>query len=247
MIMHQKRFYRNVVSNHNRVAFRVTVKETDLFVQADKLLAHITRELILKYRAFIESYINQYPEFLHTMAPWNSSGPMSAIINDMVSAGKKAGVGPMAAVAGAIAQCVGLELLSHSNEVVVENGGDIFLKTDAAVTMGIFAGTSPLSMRLGLCIEPDDDPVSVCTSSGTVGHSLSLGKADAVCVMSNSCSLADAAATSIGNCLISENRISSAINFGKNIEGVKGIVVIMGEKIGVWGDLEVVPLNLEKG
>ncbi len=240
----QKRYYRNLLSSKDRVAFRVAVQETDLYVQALKPLENITRELILTHRGYIEKYIKKHPEFLDTLNPWRLHGPAPTIICDMVSAGQKAGVGPMAAVAGAIAEHVGVDLLKYTDEVVVENGGDIFLKTDDPVNMGIFAGTSPLSMRMGLCIKSKEKPVAVCTSSGTVGHSLSLGKADAVCVVSDSGSLADAAATSIGNRLKSKDHIASAIDFGKEIDGVNGIVVIVGEAVGMWGDLEVVPLNL---
>jgi hypothetical protein len=153
----------------------------------------------------------------------------------------------MAAVAGAIAEHVGLDLLFHTDEVIVENGGDIFLKTHSPVTVGVFAGDSPLSLRIGLRINPKENPLSVCTSSGTVGHSLSFGKADAVCVISRSCSLADAAATSIGNKVESKAHIQRAIDFGKQIEGVMGIVVIVGDAVGAWGEVEMVPLEREKG
>lgn len=243
----QKRFYRNLLSKDNLVAFKVTVKETDLFVQTLEPLEDVTRELILEKRGYIENYIKRYPEFARTLKPWRVYSPEPVIINDMALASEKAGVGPMAAVAGAIAEHVGRDLLKHSVEVVVENGGDIFLKLASPVTIGIFAGESPLSLRLGLCIEPGEKPVSVCTSSGTVGHSLSFGRADAVCVISDSCSLADAAATSIGNQVKSKAHIQSAIDFGKRIEGVTGIVVIIGDAVGMWGDLNVVPLELEKG
>jgi ApbE superfamily uncharacterized protein (UPF0280 family) len=241
--MYQKRSYRNLTARENLVAFRVTVKETDLFVHAVKPLEEITRELILKHRGVIEAYIKRHPEFVKTLKPWRVSGPAPIIINNMASAGEKAGVGPMAAVAGAIAEHVGIDLLMHTDEVVVENGGDIFFKTNGPVTIGIFAGKSPISLGMGLRVDPGEKPLSVCTSSGTVGHSLSFGKADAVCVLSGSCSLADAAATSIGNQITSKAHIGSAIDFGKNIKGVDGIVVIMGNKIGMWGEMEVVRLK----
>ena len=243
----RKRFYRNLVLKDHLVDFRVTVKETDLFIQALKPLEYITRELVLENRGYIENYIKRYPEFARTLKPWRVRGPESKIINEMAIAGEKAGVGPMAAVAGAIAEHVGSGLLKHSDEVVVENGGDIFLRLRNPVSIGIFAGESPLSLRMGICVDSREKPISICTSSGTVGHSLSLGIADAVCVVSDSCSLADAAATSIGNRVTSKAHIQSAIDFGKHIEGVRGIVVIIGDDVGIWGDLEVVPLKLEKG
>lgn len=241
--MHKKRTYRNLVKKDTLVSFNVIVKETDLFIQARENLADKTTELVLKYRGYIESYINRYPEFESTLKPWQMNGPAPGIVRDMVNAGNKAGVGPMAAVAGAIAEYVGLDLLSFSDEVVVENGGDIFLKTNKPVKIGIFAGKSPLSLRIGFRIDSIKKPAGVCTSSGTVGHSLSLGNADAVCVLSESCPLADAAATSIGNHIQSKADIPKAIDMGKNIKGIDAIAIIMGEEIGLWGNLELIPVN----
>jgi ApbE superfamily uncharacterized protein (UPF0280 family) len=241
--MYQDRTYRSLVYRDKLVAYRVAVKETDVLVHANQRLEDVTKELILKYRGYIETYINRNPEFAETLRPWSISGPAPLIVKDMAAAGEKAGVGPMAAVAGAIAERVGFELLSYTNELVVENGGDIFFKVDGPVTVGIFAGSSPLSLRIGLRIDSGYKPFAVCTSSGTVGHSLSLGKADAVCILSGSCSLADAAATSIGNRVQSKKDIQQALDFGKRVEGVTGIVVIIGDAIGMWGDLEIIPLN----
>ena len=114
----------------------------------------------------------------------------------MIRAGTVAGVGPMAAIAGAIAENVGRGLLEFADQVIVENGGDVFIKTRRPVTVGIYAGSSPLSMQIGMRLDSKKAPLAVCTSSGTLGHSLSLGRADAVCAVADSCALADAAATS---------------------------------------------------
>ena len=119
---HQKRTYRSFLHKDGLAAFRVAVKETDLFVHAVSPLEDITKELILKHRGYIETYIQQHPEFAKTLQPWHVAGPAPLIIKDMAGAGEKAGVGPMAAVAGAIAEHVGTELLMHTKEVIVENG-----------------------------------------------------------------------------------------------------------------------------
>lgn len=245
--MFKERAYRNLVHQDNLVSFRVAVKETDLFVHAAKQLEDVTRELVLKHRGYLEAYIHKNQEFAKTLEPYCINGPAPIIIKEMAAAGEKTGVGPMAAVAGAIAEHVGKGLLSYTDEVVVENGGDIFIKTDSPVTAGIFAGQSPFSMHIGLRVDPMGKPVSICTSSGTIGHSLSLGKADAVCVVSESGSLADAAATSIGNHVTSKTDIQKAIEFGKNIDGVTGLVIIMGDRIGLYGKVEMVPLKAKKG
>lgn len=245
--MYQDRTYRNLLCSKDLVSFRVIVKETDVLIHAEKHLEDITKELILRHRGYIENYVQRYPGFLRTLDPWRIRGPAPLIIKDMVAAGSKAGVGPMAAVAGAIAEHVGVDLLSHTNQVVVENGGDVFLKTNDRVIVGIFAGRSPLSLRIGLSVDSGKKAVSVCTSSGTVGPSLSFGKADAVCVISKSGSLSDAAATSIGNHVKSKTDIQTAVDFGKRIKGVSGIVVIADDEIGLWGDLSMVPLEGKKG
>jgi hypothetical protein len=102
-------------------------------------------------------------------------------------------------------------------------------------------------MRIGLRIESPNASTAVCTSSGTVGHSISFGKADAVCVLSPSCSLADAAATAVGNRVHQKSDIAPALELGKKIRRVNGIVIIKDDKIGMWGDLNIVPLPATDG
>jgi len=157
----------------------------------------------------------------------------------MVEAGKKAGVGPMASVAGAIAEFVGRELLAFSPEIIVENGGDIYLKSLTDRIVGVYAGKSPFTGKIGLEIKAKDTPLGICTSSGTVGHSLSFGKADAVIVLSKSTILADAAATAIGNRVSESDDITGAIEFAEGIKGLKGLVIIKDDNIGLWGKVKI--------
>jgi ApbE superfamily uncharacterized protein (UPF0280 family) len=158
----------------------------------------------------------------------------------------KVGVGPFASVAGAMAEFVGRDLLKYSKEVIVENGGDIFLKTLRKRRIGIFAGKSRLSNRLALEILPDETPLGVCTSSGTVGHSLSFGKADAVVVVSESTPLADASATAIGNLIKEKKDIPKEIEKAKKIEGLKGVVIIKDGKLGIWGNITISKIKMQK-
>ncbi len=242
----QQRSYRNAIFNDRLVHFQMTVKETDLMISAAHPLESEARELVLTHRGYLENYIEQHPDFIKTLVPWRLDGPAPAIVRNMSLAGEKAGVGPMAAVAGALSEIVGKGLLKNSDEVIVENGGDTFFKTKVPVIVGIYAGKSPLSMNIGLMVDSCEHPVALCTSSGTIGHSLSFGKADAVCVMSDSCALADAVATAVGNRVQSSKDISTAIQFGKSIHGVMGLVVIIGKDMGLWGDIEVMPLRGKK-
>ena len=237
---YQERTYRNKISKENLISFQIKVGETDLYISADKDLADIARKSVHKYRRFIEEYIKHCPQFLDSLVPIEPDETAPAIIKDMLKASRIAGVGPMASVAGAIAQYVGLDLLEYSDDVIVENGGDIFLKSESEINIGIFAGESPMSYKVALRIRSEDMPLGICTSSGTVGHSLSLGVADAVCVTSKSASLADAAATSIGNRVRKERDIKVALEAGAEIEGVLGILIIAGDKMGAYGAIELV-------
>lgn len=237
---YEKRTYRSLVTDKNLASFRVVVKETDLLVRADKPLETETKNLVLKYRIPLERYLEQHPDFVHTMLPWPHDELAPPIVRTMIAAGDNAGVGPMAAVAGAIAEYVGRGLLAHSENVIVENGGDVFIKTVFPLVAAIFAGKSPLSTKVGVRINSPGRPVAVCTSSGTLGHSFSLGRADAAVVIAESTALADAAATAIGNMVSGETDIERAITFGEGIESVTGIVVILGSRMGFWGDVELV-------
>jgi ApbE superfamily uncharacterized protein (UPF0280 family) len=240
--MYEKRTYRNLVKTDDLVKFEVIVKETDLLIRAERDFYQEARESVLKYRRQLETYIEMTPEFQRSLTPLNEDPYAPEIVQEMLRTSRLANVGPMAAVAGAVAESVSKDLLLVSKEVIVENGGDIYLSTLQERVIGIYAGNSPLSLKIGIVIEPEKSPLGICTSSGTVGHSLSFGKADAVLVLSRSGALADAAATAIGNIVGNEKDIEQGLEFGKEIEGVLGILIIVGEKMGVWGDIKLIKL-----
>lgn len=240
--MFSNRDYRVKSKRKGLVPFIVTVKETDLYIQACSDLSDTALRSVLRQRGYIETHMTLDPQFKTSLKPIEGIEPAPAIVMEMIEAGKKAGVGPMAAIAGAISEFAGQSLLKYSKEVIVENGGDVFFKTASHTAFTIFAGTSPLSMKIGVRIAPRNTSMGLCTSSGTVGHSTSFGKADAVTVISPSCALADAAATALANIVKTERDIKRAINAGQQIPGVEGLVIIKGEKLGVWGDLELVSI-----
>jgi ApbE superfamily uncharacterized protein (UPF0280 family) len=161
----------------------------------------------------------------------------------MLLAATNASVGPMAAVAGAVAERVGKSLQTVSREVVVENGGDVFLRARREITVGLFAGGSPLSMQMGMRIQPEDTPCGICTSSGKVGPSLSFGKADAVTIWAPSTALADAVATALANRVTAPEDIEPTLELAKTIHGLKGALVVLEDRIGVWGPVDIVRLT----
>ena len=198
--------------------------------------------MALACRYPLEHYIGAHALFLTTLSPIPEDPYAPPMVKEMIRASSQVGTGPMASVAGAIAQTVGEGLLGLSGEVIVENGGDLFLAAKRPVTVAIFAGSSPLSERLGIRVYPYQMPLGVCTSSSTVGHSLSLGNADAVCVLSRSAALADAAATALGNKIKGVRDIEPATDWARTVEGIAGGVVIIGATMASWGEVELVTL-----
>lgn len=235
---HHERTYRQLVDGH-LPSLRVTVQETDLNIYAHHITPAAVREAVIEQRGYIEGYIRRHPDFSVTLQPWPHDPLAPPIVREMIQAGKNAAVGPMAAVAGAMAEMVGRSLLARTDELIVENGGDIFLTTGRDVTVGIYAGRSPLSLKIGLKVQSSQSPLSICTSSGTVGHSISYGKADAVCVLSRSGAQADAGATAIGNHIKRPGDIEAAMQWGRTIPGVMGILIIIKDKMGMWGQIEI--------
>ena len=235
-----ERKYRSLVNPEGLVTFGVTAQETDLLIVAEMACLREARDAVVRHRHAIETYIATHPLFHESLVPLEDDPKAPKIVRCMLQASRRCGVGPMAGVAGAIAQFVGEELLTHSREVIVENGGDIYMRSSAERQVAIYAGSSPLSLKVGLAIPPERTPIGVCTSSGTVGHSRSFGRADAVCIVCGSPILADTAATAVANRIRTKRDIDSGLALAQQIEGVQGVVVIVAEALGVWGDLELV-------
>ena len=240
--VYEPRFYRDQMAAEGLVPFEVRVQETDLLICATDNLSAIAHELVIYYRALIEEFIERFPVFKTSFVPIEVPGNAPDIIKSMADAAKSAGVGPMAAVAGAISEYVGRALLEHADEVIVENGGDIFIKSNKDRKMGIYAGESPLSNRLAVAVKAVDTPLGICTSSGSVGHSTSFGKADAIVIFSADVALADAVATRVGNMVRTKEDIGKAIDFAQTVPGVEGVIIVIGDGLGGWGKFEFVPI-----
>jgi ApbE superfamily uncharacterized protein (UPF0280 family) len=242
MIEYRERTYRKRARAKDLVSFHVAVKETDLWVSAERSLENETRDLILDHRHQLERYIQSHPDFLTTLQSYPQDPYAPALVRDMIEATRGVGVGPMASVAGAIAQYVAKGLHQWSDQVIVENGGDIFLKANRPVTVSIFAGESPMSGKIGVVIPKEKMPLGICSSSGTVGHSLSMGVAELVCLLSPSAVLADGAATALGNRIKNKRALEKVAMWADQIKGIMGGLVILGDKMATWGEIELVGL-----
>ena len=243
MAAYQKRRYRVHCGRRGLTAFTVRVKETDLWILAQRDLSRQALESVLNHRRSLETYLSQRPGFLESLTPLPPDPLAPPLVRAMLQAGQTAGTGPMAAVAGAMAQAVGEELRELSPQVVVENGGDLFLAADRELTVGLWAGDSPLSGRLGIRVAGERMPTCLACSSGTVGHSLSLGRADAAVVAARDGALADAAATALGNRVSRRDHLAPALEWVSSLPGVEGALVVLGDRLGAWGEMTLVELE----
>ena len=237
-MIYQKRFYRNFSDTERWTSYRVKVETTDLFIRSRENLSLSAKKIVEKLRAEIKNHINKQKCFLTSLKPVKPLKHVMPVIKKMYRASYAANVGPMAAVAGAIAETVGEELLNETSEIIIENGGDIFLYAIEPVVISIFAGHSSFSGKIALKIDPRKTPAGVCTSSGSVGHSLSFGLTDAVTIISSDTSIADAVATGTANMVKSDKNFHSAIEYALNINAVSGVIIICQDKIAVKGDVE---------
>lgn len=239
----EPRTYRRTVDAAGLVTFEVVLAETDLQISASADLAGPAADLARALRADLEGYIATHPRFAESYVPVEVEPGAPEIVRAMADAALVAGVGPMAAVAGAIAERVARGLAEHAAEVIVENGGDLFVIGRTQRLIAMVAGDSPLSGALAIALEPATLPTAVCTSSGTVGHSVSHGSSHGVTIIAPDGALADAVATAIGNGVHSEDDVEAALVRALAIEGVRGAVVIAGERIGAAGDVTLVPVR----
>jgi len=248
-MVHSRRVYRDDMRPEGFITFECKVKETDLHIAVDAEsytpeLAEYTERRVLYYRNQLESYIARDPLFKHTLEPHIVELPAPGIVLAMVRAGNAAGVGPMAAVAGAVAEFVAADLLKTVKQVIVENGGDIFMKLDSPGHVLVYAGNSPFSNRISLEVRPG--AAGICTSSGTVGPSLSFGKADAAVILSPSAALSDAVATAAANRIQSPEDLPAALDFVKSVPGMEGALLILDDKLTAWGGVKILPAGSRK-
>ncbi|MBP2029686.1 ApbE superfamily uncharacterized protein (UPF0280 family) [Methanohalophilus levihalophilus] len=215
------------------------LKETIVTIKADKQeYIEVAKKSIISSRNLLEHYIVRDPYFKINLEPHECRENAPEIALRMANASQKVGIGPMSAVAGTISSFA-VEAMKEAGATyaVVDNGGDIAYITDRALHVGIYAGASPVK-DLAFVINPTRDVKGICTSSGTVGPSISFGMADAAIVFSNNVSLADAAATALGNATdIGPAAVEEAFSIVKGVDEIEGAMVIQGENVGMWGKL----------
>ena len=239
-----KRSYREDNCPQGMQSFTLTVKDTDLWVAVDGnvCVSGLVEELenyVWRQRACLEKYLEEDPIFHKSLTPRLARRDAPQLAVSMARAANRAGVGPMAAVAGAFALLAGEWLLDHTTQVIVENGGDIFCCCTEPVHVGVYAGTSPFSGRLLVEVDGGGRGKGICTSSATVGPSYSKGRADAAVIVSPDVLLADAVATATANKVCSPEDLERGTAFAMGIEGVEGVLVIMKDKLAACGNIQL--------
>ena len=243
---YEPRFYRNRMGENRFHSFMVGYKDSDLWIGIDKASFHpdmpaFAQKKLIELRKELEQYILTHPEFASSYTPIDTNAASPQIAIQMSAAGKIAETGPMAAVAGAFSEFLG-KAIQHKfevKEIVIENGGDIYLLLEQNMILSVYAGESSLSGKIGIEIPAKETPLGVCTSAGTVGPSTSFGNADAVMVAAKNTALADALATSIGNKIKSANDINPTLELMKTNKSIKSLLIICENKMGITGDFEL--------
>ena len=239
--MYQIRDYRKSFSNELKW-YNVCVEETDLMIGTDENYSKQVLKIVRTLRHDIYAAIEKNQEFFTSLVPIEYE-KAEGVAKIMVEAAKIAGVGPFAAVAGAINDMLADKLSDQSKQIFIENGGDIYIKSDKDRKIGIFAGKSVLSNKFAIEIPKEIFPVGICTSSATVGHSFSMGKADAAVVICKTSAVADAFATALCNRIKNIEDIAFALEWVNSFEEVIGAVAIMDDKIGAIGNIKLVKWN----
>lgn len=233
------RLYRVEAGAAGLVDFTVRYRQSDLLISAASDLSEEARRKLAQLHEELLSFIAAHPRFGESLVPYAVPDGAPPVVRRMAAAAAAFGVGPMAAVAGAFAQLVGEELLERSGELLVENGGDLFVASARERIVGIFAGSSVYSGRLALRLPPCPGGMGLCTSSATVGPSLSLGRADAAVVLADDAAAADAAASALGNLVKGSRDIGPALEKVSGKPGVRGCLVLLGEHLGAAGSVEL--------
>lgn len=221
---------------HSRIYRTFTYREAVLRISCSRF--DIVTSEIVRQRHILEDYIRWQPEFLKSLVPIAVHADAPEIARHMAWAAEQVGVGPMAAVAGAMAQWAAeAALAAGAKEAIVDNGGDIYLKAVEPVIVSLGTGTNKLADRLAFRVEPQETPLSICSSSGKMGPSMSLGQCDLATIVAKDAALADAAATQAANLVRKPKDIDAALERITAIRDILGVLLVKDDRIGLAGHL----------
>ncbi len=243
---YKERSYRSRFSDDGRRWFCVKFLESDLWIGVDSGSYRASMEedvyaFLVDLRRRMDAYLLMDPQYKAALTPYDAGLEAPNILKEMSRISHKTGIGPMSAVAGAVALRVAdfLKEKFGVEEVIVENGGDIYASVAEDMDISVFAGQSPLSEKVGLHIPAAAFPCGICTSSGTVGPSLSLGSADAMMIVCQDVLLADSYATAMANRIKTVSDLQPVIESIQSIPEILGALAVKDDRLAVTGQYEL--------
>lgn len=216
--------------------------ESDCTVVSEKKEAiQVARRQLLADRIILQKFVKAHPDWLKALNPVLSKDP-PLIVKRMEEAAEKAQVGPMAAIAGALADRMQEEMIQQVQvkTAVVENGGEIAVNSTTDIIIGLYVLTTALKANLGFRFKGENPPLGIGTSSGQFGHAISFGEADAVTIFAADAALGDAAATRVCNSVTGpdhEKAVQASLEIIDEIEGVSGAFIVRGKFVGQKGKI----------
>lgn len=214
---------------------KVEIGETAATIAAERRYIADAVAAIRSERGHIERKVRQDRFFLTTFEPYEACADDPPVVKRMCDATAKAGVGPMASVAGAVAaEAVEAMVRAGCAHCWVDNGGDIALKLDKAITLEVFSDLDS-GKAFGFDLSPTQKPMGICSSSGRLGHSISFGNSDVVVAIAEDAVLADALATAIGNRVVDRESLKTCFDPFKSIPGIIGSLAVLDGEVAVFG------------
>ena len=234
-----RNIYRNNVKTGEKYNWKITYHYSDLLLSSDKDIAGLIEEPLKEIYCFLHGCFKEDPAFLKSLSPVSIKPDYPEIIKKMCLLSSKFNVGPMAAVAGTVNEFLAEKMNKYCGSLIIENGGDLYLRSKKDRILGIYVKNKYFKDSISIRIKSENMPCGVCASSGTFGHSLSLGKCDLAVVLSKSAITADAAATAVANSISCKDDILKSIKHFRNCRGIDGLLIIKEDQIGLWGNIEL--------
>ncbi|MCL5072673.1 MAG: UPF0280 family protein [Actinobacteria bacterium] len=235
-----KDIYRVLVNSKSRFRWKINYKYKNTNIISNVDISSKIPNVLIDFYKVIEEFIKNNPVFAKTFNAFNTDIRFPEIVKKMCRGSVMFNVGPMASIAGAVCEYMAEELSKKNSYLAIENGGDIYIKSQNDVITGLFLKSKYFRDNLKMKIKKELLPCGIASSSGTLGHSLSLGKSDLIVVVCKSAILADSAATAAGNLIKTKEDIEKTLNYFTNFKEILAMVIIKDDKIGLYGNIELV-------
>jgi ApbE superfamily uncharacterized protein (UPF0280 family) len=231
--------YRRNISAAGKYSYRLRYKYTDIYITSDRDISGKISQPVITFYSQLENVLSSDKQFGKSITPLSIKKDYPPAVKEMCLSSSIFNVGPMAAVAGAVCDTIAESLKDDCNFLMIENGGDVYIKSSEDIRAGLFTGSRHFPQNINIVISSQAMPCGLCSSSGMMGHSLSLGKSDLVTVMSETSAIADSAATAIANAINSKPDVDKAIKKYSKYEQVRGLIIIKDDRLAIWGDLQL--------